>query len=170
MHVHARASDQLMATCVRRAPDRVHHLALNVHLVLGMSAPSFSSFPPSFGSFPDPAGEAGPSTARHGKDKRKTKDRKDKKDKKDRDRHKHRDREHKHDKSRSGSETHGAKINEDHDDRVEHDLPASGSRPLFYSDRKGDLLNVKYGGLHSGDVPRYRPVGRELLGWRVVHG
>lgn len=34
-------------------------------------------------------------------------------------------------------------------------------RPLFYSDRKGDTLNLTYGCLHTGDVPKYRPVARE---------
>ena len=34
-------------------------------------------------------------------------------------------------------------------------------RPLFYSDRKGDSLNLTYGRLHTGDVPKYRPVARE---------
>lgn len=34
-------------------------------------------------------------------------------------------------------------------------------RPLFYSDRKGDPLNLTYGRLHTGDVPKYRPVARE---------
>ena len=30
---------------------------------------------------------------------------------------------------------------------------------FFYSDRKGDLLNIQYGGLHGGDIPKYRLVG-----------
>lgn len=39
----------------------------------------------------------------------------------------------------------------------------SSSRPddsyrLFFSDRKPDRLNIQYGGLHAGDVPRYRPI------------
>lgn len=34
-------------------------------------------------------------------------------------------------------------------------------RPLFYSDRKGDSLNLTYGCLHTGDVPKYRPVACE---------
>lgn len=34
-------------------------------------------------------------------------------------------------------------------------------RPLFYSDRKGDALNLTYGCLHTSDVPKYRPVARE---------
>ena len=30
-----------------------------------------------------------------------------------------------------------------------------------FSDRKGDILNVKYGRLHAGDVPKYNLVGRK---------
>lgn len=30
---------------------------------------------------------------------------------------------------------------------------------FFYSDRKGDLLNIQYGGFHAGDIPKYRLVG-----------
>ena len=30
---------------------------------------------------------------------------------------------------------------------------------FFYSDRKGDLLNIHYGGLHADDIPKYRIVG-----------
>ena len=29
---------------------------------------------------------------------------------------------------------------------------------LFYSDRRGDMLNIQFGGLHVGDVPKYRLV------------
>jgi hypothetical protein len=32
---------------------------------------------------------------------------------------------------------------------------------LFYPDRKGDTLNLTYGCLHTGAVPKYRPVARE---------
>lgn len=37
------------------------------------------------------------------------------------------------------------------------------SRPAFYSDRKGDILNVKYGRIHSGDIPKYGLLGREYI-------
>ena len=30
---------------------------------------------------------------------------------------------------------------------------------IFYSDQKGDQMNLQYGALHSGDIPKYRPVG-----------
>ncbi|GAA5907948.1 nuclear exosome regulator NRDE2 [Sporobolomyces salmoneus] len=32
-------------------------------------------------------------------------------------------------------------------------------KPLFYESRKGDDLNIVYGGLHRGDVPRYYRLG-----------
>ena len=32
-------------------------------------------------------------------------------------------------------------------------------KPLFYESRKGDDLNIVYGGLHRGDIPRYRREG-----------
>lgn len=41
--------------------------------------------------------------------------------------------------------------------------PLAAEKPLFYSDRKADDLNVKYGGLHRGDIPRYRRSGGELV-------
>lgn len=36
----------------------------------------------------------------------------------------------------------------------------------FFSDRKGDPLNITYGSIHAGDLPKYRPVnqGRHILG------
>lgn len=39
--------------------------------------------------------------------------------------------------------------------KVSHD---ESTWRLFYSDRRGDMLNVQFGGLHAGDVPRYHPV------------
>ena len=35
---------------------------------------------------------------------------------------------------------------------------------VYFTDRKGDLLNVQYGGLHKGDVPKYRLVGGKCFG------
>ena len=32
-------------------------------------------------------------------------------------------------------------------------------RPEYYSSYKGDELNLRYGGLHRGDVPKYRRIG-----------
>ena len=41
----------------------------------------------------------------------------------------------------------------------QQDLTKLEFNRFFYSDRKGDLLNVQYGGLHAGDIPKYRLVG-----------
>ncbi|KAJ7487463.1 NRDE-2, necessary for RNA interference-domain-containing protein [Mycena galericulata] len=52
-------------------------------------------------------------------------------------------------------------------DRKEHrpdeERQASPTSRLFYSDRKGDPLNIQYGGLHSRDVPKYHSA-RSVLG------
>jgi hypothetical protein len=40
-------------------------------------------------------------------------------------------------------------------------IGGDGALPLFYSDRRGDSLNVRFGGLHAGDVPKHFLVDRE---------
>lgn len=43
--------------------------------------------------------------------------------------------------------------------------PASTDRPVYYESKRGDENNLRYGGLHRGDVPRYRRVaGGKVLG------
>lgn len=108
---------------------------------------SFSSFP-GFSSFP-----AGPSpTAEQPKPSEKPhKDRKKKK--------KHRDR----NETNSPVEQ---RVEDDEHRKVQEDcarLEAEKARQkrIYYSDRKGDQLNVKYGGLDSRDVPKYTLVARE---------
>jgi hypothetical protein len=104
--------------------------------------PSFSSFPPSFASFPDFGSESQASTE---------------KDRKTGVKDGHRKR--KRPLSSEGHEKRKAK--KDHIEIL--DLP-----PSSYSDRKGDSLNIRYGGLHTRDVPKYHLVGRmsflEFLG------
>ena len=39
---------------------------------------------------------------------------------------------------------------------------------FFYSDRKGDLLNIQYGGLHAGDIPKYRIVGGMAVKYLIL--
>ncbi|BGP21464.1 hypothetical protein JCM10295v2_000339 [Rhodotorula toruloides] len=40
------------------------------------------------------------------------------------------------------------------------ETPANdGEKPLFYESRRGDPNNLRYGGLHRGDVPKYRRFG-----------
>lgn len=46
--------------------------------------------------------------------------------------------------------------------------PPEPDKPLFYSSRQPDDLNIRYGGLHRGDVPRYRRLGGQLLAALVL--
>jgi hypothetical protein len=100
-----------------------------------MTAPSFSSFPPSFDSFPDL--DPGPSEPR--REKESTKHQHNSKHRKSKSKHK--EKEHKERKH----------------DRVEQrfDEDVYSNQRIFFSDRKGDPLNVQYGRLHKGDIPRY---------------
>ena len=41
----------------------------------------------------------------------------------------------------------------------QQNLTKDGFNRFFYSDPKGDLLNIQYGGLYAGDIPKYRLVG-----------
>lgn len=141
-----------------------------------MSAPSFSSFPPIFDSFPEL--EPGPSklsdTAKPSDHERKGKKRRSKEDTTKRDRRKpdklpSRDRVHsvsegrlhkerkKQDAPRDyvAFEDELLKAREDSRRRTEEEPSQASSPPLFFTDRKGDILNVTYGTPHAGDVPRY---------------
>ncbi|KAF8647946.1 hypothetical protein AX16_006478 [Volvariella volvacea WC 439] len=139
------------------------------------TTPSFSSFPPSFSSFPvldpepnKPSSSAEPAQRR----KRSRSPNHDKKKHRRSNKGKERDRDREH-KSKSKS-----KSKQDH----ENSYKADGSlQPVqdeaskyFYSDRRGDPMNVQYGGLHAGDVPKYHAVarGRFVLGlprgWAVT--
>ncbi|KIP12478.1 hypothetical protein PHLGIDRAFT_97829 [Phlebiopsis gigantea 11061_1 CR5-6] len=141
--------------------------------------PSFSSFPPTFGSFPDI--EAGPSKPKPSlTEEHKTKSRKGHKDKHDRDRRKEGVEYDDHRRKKDSK-----KYRKDKDvfpegkDTRRADFSVESTAELasrsFYSDRKGDVMNVTYGGLHTGDVPRYNMVskGRRVLGlgdtYIVVH-
>ncbi|KAF8973700.1 NRDE-2, necessary for RNA interference-domain-containing protein [Flammula alnicola] len=120
-----------------------------------MSAPSFSSFPPSFSSFPDP--DAGPAKNKKRREETSPKERgrvtEGHNHGRDKNRHKPRLRkEVKKDEERPAQPT-------------EPHVPDVLNR-FFYSDRKGDPMNIQYGGLHSGDIPKYHLVGggRNILG------
>ncbi|KAJ7293452.1 NRDE-2, necessary for RNA interference-domain-containing protein [Mycena rebaudengoi] len=65
----------------------------------------------------------------------------------------------KRDKTSSHSKDVKAK---DRKDPRDDETDPSHSR-LFYSDRKGDPLNIRYGGLHAGDVPKYH-TRKSILG------
>ena len=139
-----------------------------------MSAPSFSSFPPSFSSFPDI--EPGPSKPSSSKredtqQKDKVREKRDKERKKKERKGERRrgdgydvsDEERRRRKKESRRRDEGdLRDREDYtESRNGYSDMGSGTVPLFYSDRKGDQLNLTYGGLHAGDVPRYNLVCRK---------
>ncbi|CCL98994.1 uncharacterized protein FIBRA_01002 [Fibroporia radiculosa] len=154
-----------------------------------MSAPSFSSFPPSFSSFPD----VGPGPSKQQADpkpdnlqlskEQKRKKRDGKQDEHDRQGPSSKRKRHMKGQSRGSRESHN--LSEDGDIvSIEGGMPSGSdgllesttSSSLFYfTDRKGDALNLQYGGLHSGSVPRYYLAarGKMILGlnplWRVIH-
>ena len=51
------------------------------------------------------------------------------------------------------------KLEQDRSRKREVEQPSAKEGLVYFADRKGDPLNVRYGGLHSGDVPKYRLVG-----------
>lgn len=110
-----------------------------------MNVPSFSSFP-SFDSDSGPRNppSTSPSSSKPeiGRHHRHKKD----KDKRDKD---------KRDKKKDRS-TDNRSIHDDERLKAEEDRKRTDEKPLYFSDRKGDNLNVRYGGLHAGDVPKYR--------------
>ncbi|KAI1793871.1 NRDE-2, necessary for RNA interference-domain-containing protein [Ganoderma leucocontextum] len=153
---------------------------------------SFSSFP-AFASFPDL--DPGPSTRtstpreerKEGKEHKKSRrdeDREgDSERKKRKHKQKHRDREdgervrHKN-RSRSRSLTREReRYTLDDDERRKREEDRGHKREdadrrsakeglVYFTDQKGDPLNVRYGGLHAGDVPKYWLVGggKRVLG------
>ena len=137
-----------------------------------MSTPSFSSFPPSFLTFPDleSVSNSDPRNDFLSSKEDRTHVKKKKRGESSSDHHrirkekKGRERREEHREERSGS-PHGSghfpsreggnslqRDNNQHSDYVR----------LFYSDRRGDSLNIQYGGLHTGDVPRYHVVNSRV--------
>lgn len=114
-----------------------------------MTSPAFSSFP-SFSSFPElepgPGNRRSPSPPRCDPKGEKRKTAKGKKDKHKRDKHSH-------------SYDSQSAVQYDERLKAEEDRQRKDVSAVFYTDRKGDRLNVRYGGLHAGDVPKYRLVG-----------
>jgi hypothetical protein len=134
-----------------------------------MAAPSFSSFPPSFGSFPDLDGNEKQTSLPVDEGKRKKKRKKEREDRDDKDRRKG---DQKHESSRSkapelwDTTLDDERLKAQEDQRLRHGKeirtrspPRTSSPSLFYSDRKGDPMNIQYGGLHAGDVPKHWLVG-----------
>ncbi|KAJ2919274.1 hypothetical protein MD484_g1134, partial [Candolleomyces efflorescens] len=124
-----------------------------------MSVPSFTSFPqleaePSRPQSPSYESQIKSERRKHGKSgsssKRRDHERRrdlSKERRRDKDRHNRREKEKHRDKdgNRREDERRGRA-----DDTVDE------SYRLFFSDRRPDHLNVQYGGLHAGDIPKYR--------------
>lgn len=139
-----------------------------------MTTPSFSSFPPSFASFPDL--DPGPSrntldrTRNESSTDAREKDRIVKKDKNRRASKKHKTAKHEVEPvlpNQHGHTWKGVSILDDEKIKAEEDRRLAqsdvqesqwDSRPVFFSDRKGDQLNVTYGGIHAGNIPKYHIV------------
>ncbi|PPQ62959.1 hypothetical protein CVT24_006065 [Panaeolus cyanescens] len=123
-----------------------------------MSAPSFSSFPDfnvqASSSRSDRDSDRTHTHHSRKKERRKhSKERSEKRSKKDR---------KDADKSRKPTK-HGDPIDNGSTPNVHEEETLNR---YFYSDRRGDFLNIQYGGLHVGDVPKYHLVdrGRHVLG------
>ncbi|KAI0080269.1 DUF1740-domain-containing protein [Panus rudis PR-1116 ss-1] len=158
--------------------------------------PSFSSFPdlepaPSKPKASSSRDRSPPRKKEH-KDKRDTKDKdKDKeKDKREKEKEKEKSDKKKHrrhhkDRDSGTEDEHRKKKSRKHKDRDVSEHPRDyaqvqpfayeetysplDTKTIFYSDRKGDPLNITYGGIHRGDVPKYHLVarGRKILGLPV---
>jgi hypothetical protein len=125
--------------------------------------------PPSFSSFPDIEGSSRKDSEKqiHSRDKVEDSDRK--KRKRDRrDKHPSRARIPSRERGRGKEDLRDdSHIFDDERKKAEEDLARRTrqqdvSRPTFFSDKKGDQLNLQYGGIYSGDVPKYHLVGRAL--------
>lgn len=138
-----------------------------------MSAPSFSSFPSSFLSFPDgsadtrAASNAESSTSGKAHKGRRGEEKHGEKPKEERrkERHSGRDKSHrtstrKERRDRNDSEQTKKQENSSGKDETSSSEPAN---MFFYSDYKGDPLNLQYGGLHAAHIPKHRLVAGTRL-------
>ena len=134
--------------------------------------PSFSSFPPSFSSFPDLGGSSRQEPETSGsvhqgdsRDKGKESDRKKRKRDRRRDKHSNRGRTPSREREREKESSKDNSYTFDDERKKAEEDSARGTReqdilqPVFFSDKKGDPLNVQYGGIYSRDVPKYHLVG-----------
>ncbi|KAF7339574.1 Protein NRDE2 [Mycena sanguinolenta] len=139
------------------------------------------SFVPSFSSFPELPSNSPPAPKHKEKDKERKRKREKDSDRRPKDRE---DRVKSNNDGGSGSRlkreneqtNKSDRRSKDQEDRPKwNDDGGSGSR-LYYSDRKGDPLNIQYGGINPRDVPKYR-TGKCVLGlppsfsaFRTSHG
>lgn len=148
-----------------------------------MSSSSFSSFPPSFSSFPDLEPSPSKETLTHSTEdgqrgKNRDGEHKDKKKKgKVREKQQEMSSRHKTRREEGDLPKHRESTREAVGHRPTDEQPTDNdkrmseaqvfldsmlqTRSIYYSDRKGDELTVKYGRLHAGDIPKYNILGRE---------
>ncbi|KAL5534334.1 hypothetical protein ACEPAG_796 [Sanghuangporus baumii] len=155
-----------------------------------MSAPSFSSFPPVFDSFPDleagsssshpqpkeskSTGHVDPSNKKRRSEKEKRSGEREKEERNHDSDKRERKREKKHNRKDDEEREHSSRHRKKRSELNGEDGPYGSSNVasqesfnrFFYIDRKGDELNIRYGSLHSGDVPKYWHVarGKKVLG------
>jgi hypothetical protein len=131
-----------------------------------MSTPSFSSFPPSFLNFPDLESVSNPDPENDSKEDRRH-EKKKKRGESSSDHHRIReekkDRERREERSGSPHRSGHFPLREGGNPLQRDNSRHSDYARLFYSDRRGDSLNVQYGGLHTGDVPRYHVVNSRVI-------
>ncbi len=139
-----------------------------------MSTPSFSSFPPSFLTFPDLESVSNPDPGNKilsSKEDRRHEKKKRGESSSDHHRNREEKKDRKRRKERSGSphgnghfplREGGSPLQRDNNSRH------SDYDRLFYSDRRGDPLNVQYGGLHTGDIPRYHFVNSRVISFILL--
>ncbi|EJD04053.1 DUF1740-domain-containing protein [Fomitiporia mediterranea MF3/22] len=150
-----------------------------------MSAPSFSSFPPVFDSFPDLESSSstqqpteGHAHTKHdrnrekkrkddrenkadkGKERRHEQDKRDRKEKKGHSRSTMPDNLDELDRKSSRRRKRSTSVDEDRERTAKVMAAPESYNRVFFIDRKGDELNVRYGSLYAGDVPKYWHVGR----------
>ena len=137
--------------------------------------PSFSSFPPTFSSFPDlgdntrrdseTAASSTPAQQRDSKGEYKQSDpKRRKRDRRDKSKGQIPPSERK--SGIRGSQDHGQVFHDDERIKAEEDSARRAgkqddSQLVFFSDKKGDPLNIQYGGIYSRDIPKYRLAGCE---------
>lgn len=122
---------------------------------------------PSFASFPDLDRDSSPRKHRDDEPRRERKHR-ERKERRSSSRsprrHKGREKDRKRDKGRHREkERDEEKRRHKEEGRAKENQPTEAlpddSYRLFFSDRQPDKLNFQYGGLHQGDIPKYKIVG-----------
>ena len=135
-----------------------------------MAAPSFSSFVPSFSSFPevDPGPSKRTKSPDHSdatnvlRDHADESRQKSKKNKSERQGHRpDKEKKAKRDARTPYLEPDTARYNTFWvNEKVVHEHSRWESAPSFFPDYKGDPLNITYGSIHAGDLPKYCIVNR----------